>query len=243
MRLQLLQADVKLRAGEYQAVCLSAGAAGVALGSLMSREIYGMVAGAVVGYMLPAVLVSLRRGKRLKALNGQVVECLELIATSLRSGFSFLQGLEAVRQEMDAPLADEIGKTLREISLGSSTEDALNNLGYRTGDADLALAITAVLVQRRVGGNLAEVLTNISHTLRERIRIRGEVNTLTAQARGSGMIVGLLPVGLAAVLFVLNPAYVSTLVTHPTGRLMLGAAVLSELVGIFLIRKMIEVDF
>lgn len=243
MRLDLMRADVKLRLGEYLAIRLMMAGVGFTIASLLGRNVLVAAAGAAAGYMVPGLVVGFRRKKRMALLNAQLVEGLELISTSLRSGFSFLQGLEAVRQEMSAPLSEEIARTLQEISLGASIEDALLNLVYRTGDDDLRLAITAVLVQRRVGGNLAEVLTNIGQTLRERIRIRGEINTLTAQARGSGMIVGFLPIGLAGLLFMVNPGYMMTLLTHPAGRLMLGVAITSQVIGIFLIRKMIEVDF
>ncbi len=243
MRKDLMQAGIRLRVGEYQGIGLGCAILGFAIGILTLGGLLAAMGGLFIGYLLPGLFVSLRKKRRLAMLNGQLVEMLELIATSLQSGFSFLQGLEAARQELPDPLSEELARTLREISFGASTEDALLNLGDRTEDADLRLAITAVLIQRRVGGNLAEVLTNISHTLRERIRIRGEIGTLTAQARGSGMIVGLLPVGLAVMLFFINPEYIVTLVEHPMGRLMLGAAVLLEIVGFFTIRKMIEVDF
>lgn len=243
MRLDLLRADVKLRVGEYQAIRVTMAGAGFAIATMLGHSLIIAGVGAIGGYLLPGILVGMKRKKRLGLLNTQVVDALDLIATSLRSGFSFLQGLEAVRHEMPAPLSEEIGRTLREISLGASTEDALLDLVYRTGDADLRLAVTAVLVQRRVGGNLAEVLTNIGQTLRERIRIRGEINTLTAQARGSGMIVGCLPIGLGVLLYIMNPDYMSVLLNHPTGRLMLGVAIVSQVTGFVLIRKLIEVDF
>jgi tight adherence protein B len=242
-RLYLMQAGLRLTVGEYQAIRIGVGIGGLGLVVILTQDLLLGIGGFIMGYMIPGFVVGFIRGKRIKALNSQLVECLELISTSLASGFSFLQGMEAVRNEMPPPLGEEVGRSLRDISLGSGTEDSLAALVVRTGDADLKLAITAVLVQRRVGGNLSEVLNNISTTLRERIRIRGEISTLTAQARGSGMIIGLLPIGLAILLTLVNQSYLTPLYSSTLGRMILGGAVVTEVIGFIFIRKMIEVDF
>jgi tight adherence protein B len=242
-RLFLMQSGLKLTVGEFQAIRIWSGIAGFGLGMVTTHDVLISIAGFIGGYIIPGVVVGFIRGNRMKALNAQLVECLELISTSLASGFSFLQGLEAVHNEMPAPLGKEVGRSLRDISLGSGTEEALASLVTRTGDADLKLAITAVLVQRRVGGNLSEVLTNISSTLRERIRIRGEINTLTAQARGSGIIIGLMPIGLAIIISLVNPGYLAPLYETSQGRLVMGGAILMEVVGFLFIRKIVDVDF
>ncbi|WP_161484957.1 type II secretion system F family protein [Neomoorella mulderi] len=183
-----------------------------------------------------------KQNKRRIKFNGQIGDALVVMANALRSGFSFLQAMDMVRREMPDPIAKEFGTALLEMNWGSSTETALLGLTERVKSDDLDLVITAVLIQRQVGGNLAEILDNIAHTIKERVRIKGEIKTLTAQGRISGLIIGLLPIVLSTVIYLLNPGYLSLLFTTKTGVIMLLSAVLAQLMGVIMIRRIIRIE-
>jgi tight adherence protein B len=237
----LTEADITLKAEEFIVIvaAISAGA-----GTLTALILNNAGAGAIfasAAVIIAALWLRRAKAKRIIKFNSQIGDALVLIASALRSGFSFLQAMEMVRREMPAPLATEFGRTFQEMHLGTSTEEAMENLARRVGSEDLDLVVTAVLIQRQVGGNLAEVLENIAGTIRERIRIKGEIKTLTAQGRISGLVIGALPLILAAILAILNPGYLPVLFTHPLGLTMFGGAVVMEIVGIILIRKIISI--
>ncbi len=148
-----------------------------------------------------------------------------------------------VSREMAPPIGVEFARVLKEMNLGVTTEEALANLGERVVSDDLDLVITAVLIQRQVGGNLAEVLDSIAGTIRERIRLKGEVRTLTAQGRVSGLIIGVLPFALAGFIYVINPKYMMTLFTHPLGIAMVGYALVSMAVGMMMVWKIVNIEY
>jgi len=150
--------------------------------------------------------------------------------------------MDMVAREMSPPISEEFTSAMKEMSLGSPTETALAALSDRVGSEDLELVVTAVLIQRQIGGNLAEVLDNIAETIRERVKLRQEIKTLTAQGRMSGVIIGVLPAALGVFLYTVNPEYISVLFTHPTGKLMVGLAVFGELIGILAIRKVVAIE-
>jgi tight adherence protein B len=187
-------------------------------------------------------LAHFRRKKRLEAFTKQIVDALTLISSSLKAGYSFIQSMEVVAQEVPAPLGEEFSLAMHEMSLGATVEESLEEMVQRVGSDDLALVVTAVLVQRQTGGNLAEVLDNIAETIRERIRIRGEIRTLTAQGRISGWIVGLLPVGLGAAVSAINPSYMSVLFRHPLGLLFLLLGACGQVIGVLVIRKIVQIE-
>lgn len=201
------------------------------------------LAAGLVGTLLPTLLVQRRVRSRANALNSQVVETLEVVASSLRSGFGFVQSLELAAQEQSEPIAAELRQCIREINLGSGTDDALERLVERTGDMELELAVNAVVIQRRVGGDLSEVLGNIAAMIRDRIRVRGEIHTLTAQARMSSWIVGLLPIALAGVMTMMQPDQMRILIDSPVGRMLVGGALLMEFIGFILVRRVASVEY
>ena len=165
------------------------------------------------------------------------------MANALKSGYSFLQAADVVGREMPAPIGPEFSQVVRETRVNIAMEDALANLLDRIESPDLDLVVTAVLVNAQVGGNLPQVLDSISSTIRQRIRLRGQVRTLTAQGRMSGLIIGLLPVGLGLFIAVIAPEFIGLLFTHPLGWGMLGAAVvLMETLGIIVIRRIVRVE-
>jgi tight adherence protein B len=144
---------------------------------------------------------------------------------------------------MPAPIGMEFGKVCNEIRYGATMEEALNNMVDRVKSPDLMLVVSAVLIQRTTGGNLSEILSTISDTIRERIKIKGEINSITAQGRMSGLIIGALPIGIAAILMVVNPEYMSTFFTTTAGNIMLIVSVVMEIVGFFAIRKVVTVEY
>jgi tight adherence protein B len=152
-----------------------------------------------------------------------------------------MQALEMVGQEMGDPMSSEVRRVLREMHLGLPTEQALLNMGERVGSKDFDMVITAILIQRQVGGNLAEVQGNISNTIRSRIQLAGEVKTLTAQGRLSGLLIGFLPVFLCMALYFLNKEYIMILFTDPRGLMLLGIGVVAEIVGVLLINKIVDI--
>jgi tight adherence protein B len=201
-----------------------------------------LAVGAVTVWV-PLILIQRRVARRRAALNAQVVETLEVVTSSLRSGFGFTQALDLAAREQPDPIRTELLQTMREVSLGASTDEALERLVERTGDEDLALAINAVVIQRRVGGDLSEILGNIAGMIRERVRIRGEIQTITAQARMSAWIVGLLPIGLAAVLTVMQPDQMRVLIDDPVGRGLVAVGVFLQVVGFLAVRKIAAIKY
>lgn len=239
---ELMRADIPLRGEEFILLNLLAGLGALGLGWLLTENIASATVLGVLGWLVPPLLVGRARARRLVRFNQQLGEALTVMTNSLRAGYSFLQAMEMVSREMPAPIADEFGLVLREINLGTTTEEALLNLHKRVASDDLDLIVTAVLIQRQVGGNLAEVLDNISLTIRERIRIKGEIRTLTAQGRISGLIIGLLPLGVVGMILLINPGYIKPLFTEPLGNAIVVAGIVSEIVGAMLIKKIVNIE-
>ncbi|MGE5553699.1 MAG: type II secretion system F family protein [Betaproteobacteria bacterium] len=243
LQVKLERADILLKGSEFLVINLLA-TAGLALAGLVVTRgnPLAAVGGLVVGWLLPRMYLEQRTVKRQKAFNAQLAEALTVMSNSLKAGYSFLQAMEMVSREMLPPISLEFGRALREVALGVATETALEAMVRRVGSDDLDLVVTCVLIQRQVGGNLAEILDNISHTIRERIRIKGEIKTLTAQGRMSGLIISLLPFALTGLMFALSPKYITQLLTHPLGRPMLVMGLISEGIGVLLIRKITDVE-
>jgi tight adherence protein B len=164
---------------------------------------------------VPRVIVSLKQAQRLTAFQNQLADILNLWVNSLRAGFSVPQAMEAVAREAPAPANVEFKRVVAEISIGIPFETALNNMLSRIESEDLDLVFTAVNIQREVGGNLAEILDTISHTIRERVRIKGEIRTLTASGRATGTLISMLPIGLALFMLFLRPEYMGQLFYGP----------------------------
>jgi tight adherence protein B len=241
MEIELIKANLPLRGEEFImiTVLLMAGL-GLLLLLLTGNAILGWF-GVVIGFVGPRIVIKQMKQKRVQKFNLLIGDALIVMSNSMRAGFSFLQALEMVSREMPPPISEEFGRTLREMNLGTPTEEALLNLTTRIESEDLDLVITAVLIQRQVGGNLAEVLDGISNTIRERIRIKGEIKTLTAQGRISGYVVGALPIAVGLILSVINPTYIGALFTEPAGWALLTAGVISQTIGIALIKKTVDI--
>ena len=164
-----------------------------------------LLIGAFIGFFIPRMWLNRRKGSRLNAFNKQLPDTITLLANALRAGSSFLQAIELVVRESRPPISTEFARVIREVNLGLPFEQAMENMVRRVKSEDLELMATAITIQHQVGGNLAEILDSIAFTIRERVRIKGEINTLTAQQRMSGYVVGFLPIGLAGFLFIAAP--------------------------------------
>jgi tight adherence protein B len=238
---KLAQAELPLRVGEYLLIrWLCSLALAIAVAALFRAPVLA-IAGGAVGYFVPAVYVWYRTQQRKARLDEQLVDAMMLMAGGLRAGYSFLQGAEAVARELGAPIRDEFAALLQDLRVGVNVDDALLALSRRTGTEEFDMMVTAVLVQRQSGGNLAEILESIAHTIRERMRIRREVQTLTAQERMSSYVVGALPIVAFAFLTFVNPGYLDLLFGSLQGRIMLGASIVLELFGFFIIRRIIDI--
>lgn len=236
----LARANLKLRVAEYYYIRIGA-ALGLGLMLGVLRDPLSGIIGAFVGYMFPRFYVGRRISGRLGAFNKQLPDTITLLSNSLRAGSSFLQSIELVSRETPAPMGDEMGRVVREVNLGLGMEEALANLVRRIKSDDLDLMVTAIGVQQQVGGNLAEILDTIAFTIRERVRIKGEINTLTAQGRMSGYLVAFLPVGIAVTLNFINPSFMEPLFTQLIGQILLGVGAVMMIIGFFMIQKIVDI--
>jgi tight adherence protein B len=211
----LARADVKLKPGEFIAITIisafGVAAIGFFLGGGTGGDItggtLGGIAGAAIGFFIPRIYVNNQQGHRLVKFNEQLGDMLNLMVNGLRAGYSTMQAMEAVSKELPSPISDEFRRVVQEMQLGVPMQVSLDNLIRRIPSEDLDLVVTAINVQREVGGNLAEILDTISYTIRERVRIKGEIRVLTTQVMYSGRFLSLLPVVLMGALYLFNKPY------------------------------------
>jgi tight adherence protein B len=238
----LARADLKLRVAEFIMLTIASIVLFFFLGQLIFRTpLVGIVFG-IAGFFAPRIYVNFRKRRRLHAFNDQLGDTITLLANSLRSGFSIVQSMETVAQQLPEPISAEFHRVTQEIQLGLNYEEALNNMLRRVPSDDLDLMITAVNIQGRVGGNLAEILDTIGHTIRERVRIKGEIRVLTAQQMISGYILSALPIILAFVLYLINKTYISRMFGDPCGWIMIGTSTIMIITGFLIIRKIVDIE-
>ena len=242
----LARADMKLKPGEYIALYVIA-MIGIGLIAFLvgGRNPISALIGAGIGFILPGQYVKSQKTKRLVKFNDQLPDMLNLVVNGLRAGYSTMQALEAVSKELPVPICDEFRRVVQEMQLGIPMEKALDNLLRRIPSEDLDFVVTAINVQREVGGNLAEIMDVISYTIRERVRIKGEIRALTAQAMYSGRALALLPIGLLCILWFLNRAYVMEFFNKKNilcGGGALGAAFLLIIIGYFVMTRIANVE-
>ena len=206
-------------------------------GNLMATVVVGVVLAAI-----PPMIVNIKAKKRQKAFLAQLPDTLALLAGTLRAGYSLMQGVEAVSQEVDEPMGNELRRVVTESRLGRPLEESLEASAERMNSPDFSWAVMAVRIQREVGGNLAELLLTVGDTMTQRERLRRDVAALTAEGKVSAIVLGLLPLGLAGAMFVINPEYISALFTTKAGNVMLGAALVLAGFGFWWMKKTIEIE-
>ncbi len=252
---ELARADVMLKPSEFLAIRFAA-IVGIPLVMILLSPFIGLLGspiawaiGVGVGFWLPKFWLNRRKSKRLKAFNSGLADTITLLANSLRAGSSFLQSVEMVVREAQPPISTEFSRVIREVNLGLPLDDALANLQRRMKSDDLDLMTTAIAIHHSVGGNLAEILDTIAFTIRERVRIKGEIKTLTAQQRMSGYVVGFLPIALVLLLSVIAPTFMEpmflqppSLFGQPLGLFILALGGVMMLIGFILIRRIVDIE-
>lgn len=244
--LDVQRAGLPLRVSEYLLIRFFTGALGFVLMMLLTGGsalgIVLMIVAAVVGFMLPAWYVHVKKSRRQATIGRQLVECLQLISNALRSGFAFTQAVELAAKQVTAPMKDELDHFLRDNALGARTDDALKALADRTGSVDVEMMVTSIMVQRTTGGNLSEILENVAETVRERERLQGEIRALTAQQRLTGFILSIYPLVLAVLFFLLAPSVMKVLWEEEVGRVLLVIAGTLQVIGFLTIRQVLKLE-
>lgn len=215
----------------------------VFFGTVLTRNILlGIVVG-LLTLLIFKILIERKIQKRIMKFDDQLASALDMMVSSLRGGFSLINAMELISKDMPPPISEEFGNVLKEIKLGLTLEKALNNLLERVQSEDLELVVIATLIQMQTGGNLAEILDNISATIRERVQLKREVKTLTAQGKLSGRILAALPIFMAIVIFMLNPEYIRILFNNTIGVIIMIIAVLNQIIGFIIIKKMLDIKY
>ncbi len=246
---ELARADIKLKAGEYIAIMIIAAfVIGVLFYFLGGKSLILALGGGAIGLFIPRFYVRSQQSRRLIRFNEQLSDMLNLMVNGLRAGYSTMQAMEAVSKELPAPICDEFRRVVQEMQLGVSMQTSLDNLLRRIPSEDLDLVITAINVQREVGGNLAEILDTISYTIRERVRIKGEIRVLTTQVMYSGRFLSLMPLIVMGILFVLNREYMMEFfkpennANIPCGYIALTCSAILIIVGYVIMNKIADIE-
>lgn len=246
VRRELARADLKLSVAEFMALHVILAVAGFfVLGFLRQDLIAGLIAG-VAGFFSPRFYVGYLKKQRLTKFDSQLSDMLNLMVNGLRAGYSVTQAMEAIGRELPPPISQEFRRLVQEMQLGIPFEVALDNLTRRMPSKDLDFVVTAMKIQREVGGNLAEILDSISFTIRERVRIKGEIATLTAQGMITGYVITFLPVGLGVMLYLINPQYMGQMFMQDNYFLCgIGMLVLAGLmigIGFAIVMKIVDIE-
>jgi tight adherence protein B len=217
----LARADIKMKVGEFILLIAVLTGLGALIGWLLAggttsqgisstqvlMNLPGLIIGGVVGFFIPVIYLRRQQGRRLTKFDNQLADMLSLMVNGLRAGYSIMQAMEAVSRELPPPISDEFRRLVQEMQLGIAMDASLENLTRRIPSKDLDLVVTAMNVQREVGGNLAEILDTISHTIRERVRVKGEIRVLTSQVMMSGRVLAIMPIGVIVVMYFINRSY------------------------------------
>jgi tight adherence protein B len=243
LMLEISRAGLKWRPSEFAVLVAACTIVPMFITFVIGIQPLMVILVGLIGFFIPICYLKTRQQMRMKAFNDQIADALSLMASSLRSGYSFMRALQVVSTEMPAPICEEFARVIDECNVGVPTEDALGHLVQRVQSYDMELVVTAVTIQIQLGGNLAEILDTIAETIRERVRINGEVAALTADGRLSGTILIALPILLGLVIYLISPGYLAPLLNEHTGRVLLAVAGGSMVFGALVIRKMLQIDF
>jgi tight adherence protein B len=257
----LARADIKMKTGEFILLTIVLTVVGALLGWLLGgggakigtgettmqllTSIPAILIGGIIGFFAPTIYMRRQQGKRLIKFDNQLADMLNLMVNGLRAGYSIMQALEAVSKELPPPISDEFRRVVQEMQIGIPMDVAMDNLLRRIPSKDLDLLVTAINVQREVGGNLAEILDTISHTIRERVRVKGEIRVLTAQVLMSGRVLSIMPVAVIILMYFLNRGYMMRFFNPATRMYGIPALVIGAfliLTGYFLMNKIASIE-
>jgi len=238
----LAQAGMSLRAGNFLGFSALAGVAATILAYALSKRIEVAWVALLVGFVLPYAYVSYRRNKRFEKFEELFPEAIDTLARAVRAGHAFTTALEMITDEVAEPVASEFRQLYEEQKFGMPVRDALINLTERVPLVDLKFFVTAVMLQRETGGNLAEILDNLSYVIRERFKIQRQVRVYTAQGRLTmALLMGMPPI-IVTIMLVLNPGFIRPLFSDPIGHTLLVAGITLQTIGYFVIRKIIRIQ-
>ena len=237
----LAQADVSFSVLQFGIVCSVLGLMGAAVGVFLGLNIMILPLPGLIMACFPFFWLFFRRGRRFKAFSKQLPDALEMLSRCLRSGQSLAAGFNIVSSEMSAPLGVEFGRVFEEQNLGIPLEETLDNMIERIPNMDLKFLCTAIMLQRQTGGDLSEILDKIGSLIRERFQIWGQVQALTGEGRLSGIILLALPFGLFMVIYYLNPDYIMVLFEDPVGKKLLAMALVMQVLGAAVIKKIVTI--
>lgn len=241
IELLLYKAGMQMRVGTFFLISLVCGAGAMLLFNLLlGRPLIALLVGVVCAF-IPYMVVRNKRNKRMRQMDEQLPDSMDLMTSALRAGLSLPAALQLVAQEGPSPLAEEFGYTFDEQNLGMDIKDAMVNMARRIDSLDIKFFVTAVVVQRETGGNLAEIMDNIAHIIRERFRILGDVRSLTAHGRFSGVILSVLPIAMGFLIALIAPDYMLGFIRDPVGQVLLLAALFLQLVGFIWIRRVVNI--
>nr|WP_320025959.1 type II secretion system F family protein [uncultured Acetobacterium sp.] len=210
---------------------------------MLSNNIIFAIILLLFGLLIPPMYVNKKRAKRVELFEQQLIDAISIMSSCLKAGLTFQQALISISTEMPNPISEEFGRVVKELKLGSSIETSLTRLSEKIGSQNFMMIVSAILIQRQTGGNLSEILTNISGTIKERFKIKNEIKVLTATARTSGLVVGLMPVGIIFVFMLFNPEYVTIFFKSNLGIAMIVIAIFMEVIGYLVIRKIVNIKF
>ncbi len=239
---QLSRADINLRTSEWLAIRIGVVVALAGLAFVWRGLSPHFVIAIIAGWFIPAVYLRVRIGRRIKAFNNQLGDTLMLMSNALKTGYSLAQALDVVANRASPPISQEFDRVVKEVNLGAGVEESLARLVPRTQSTDLDMVATAIAINRKIGGNLSEVLESISETIRERVRMKGEMSSMTAQARGSGYMITGLPIVLGVFMYFVTPQYFAPMLASPIGIGLLVVAGIFLGLGQLIMNKISQVD-
>ncbi len=237
---ELARADLPVTPQEYILATFLFGLLGGLLGYAPAHSMITALIGGLLGLVAPRFYVIYLQHKHIEAFNGELENMLVLVSNTLRSGFGLSQAFETVAKESAPPLSTEFMRVIREVALGISMQEALANLLRRNPSDDLDLVITAINVNHEVGGSLSEVLDRIASTIRDRVRLAAEINAITSMQRFSAWVLIIMPIVLAVVIYFMNPGYISLLWEGTCGFALLGSWLVLMIIGVLIIRKLLQ---
>lgn len=236
------QADIQAPLAVFMLLALALAAGGFLFAYLISRQILTSLAGAVIMGVLPFWWIRLKKRRRMGKFEEQLPEALDLVARALKAGHTFGSGMAMVGSEFEAPISVEFSKTMEEINFGVNLLEALDNLLERVDCPDLNFFVVSIKIQSETGGNLAEIVENISRLIRERFKLKGKVRVLSAEGRFAAIVLLLLPFGVAGTIYALNPDFMEVLFTTEIGKMLSYIAIGLMTMGVIVIRKMIRIE-